>query len=151
MTSITVGEIMSRNVLALEIDHSVNLAAAVMHYRHIRHLPVTEHGKLVGLVTHRDITRAQAALLATPSHDLLHDDANALTVPVLHIMHRDVWRVTADTPVLEATRIMLDHKFGCLPVVDADDKLIGIITEVDLLRLLVSDLRARRALEHAAV
>lgn len=144
-----VGDIMTRDVLSLEIDHSVNLAAAVMHWRHIRHLPVTERGKLVGLVTHRDIARAQAALLATPSHDLLHDDANALTVPVLHIMHRDVWRVTADTPVLEATRIMLDHKFGCLPVVDEDDQLIGIITEVDLLRLLVNDLLARRAVDQA--
>ena len=151
MSGITVGDIMTRDVLSLEIDHSVNLAAAVMNYRHIRHLPVTEAGKLVGLVTHRDITRAQAALLATPSQDLLHDDANALTVPVLHIMHRDVWRVTTDTPVLEATRIMLDHKFGCLPVVDADDHLIGIITEVDLLRLLVDDLRTRRALEQASV
>ena len=144
-----VGDIMTRDVLALEIDHSVNLAAAVMNWRHIRHLPVVERGKLVGLVTHRDIARAQAALLATPSPDLLSDDATALSVPVLHIMHRDVWRVTADTPVLEATRIMLDHKFGCLPVVDDDDQLIGIITEVDLLRLLVNDLRARRTVEQA--
>jgi CBS domain-containing membrane protein len=151
MKSITIGDIMTREVMALEIDHSVNLAGAVMNYRHIRHLPVVEDGKLVGLVTHRDIARAQAQLLATPAQEILQDDAEALSVPVLHIMHRDVWRVTADTPVLEATRIMLDHKFGCLPVVDGDDHLVGIVTEVDLLRLLVSDLRARRALESAAV
>jgi CBS domain-containing protein len=118
-----------------------------MRWRHIRHLPVVERGRLVGLVTHRDLVRAQAQLLARPAHDLLADAAEELSVLVLAVMQRNVWRVTPETPVMEAARIMLDHKFGCLPVVDSQDQLVGIVTEVDLLRLLVRHLSARREVE----
>src|SRR5689334_8671246 len=123
MRSLKVAAIMTREVVALEIDHSVNLASGIMRMRHIRHLPVIEGDRrLVGLVTHRDLARAQAQLLAQPAADSLREDA--LSVPVLQIMRRNVWTVFPQTPVLEAARIMLDHRFGCLPVVDDDGRLV---------------------------
>ena len=147
MRSLKVADIMTRNVLTLEMDHSINLAGAVMQWRHIRHLPVVDQGRLVGLVTARDVARAQAQLLAQPARQALDDDGRGLTVPVLDIMQRNVWSVTSDAPVSEAARIMLDHRFGCLPVVDERERLVGIVTEIDLLRLLIEQLSARREVE----
>ena len=142
--ALTVGQIMTREVTSLEADHSINLAAAVMEWRHIRHLPVVRNGKLLGLVTHRDLAKAQAHLLALPARELLKDGAQTLSVPVVEIMRREIWCVTASTPVLEAARIMVDHKFGCLPVVDDQERLVGIVTQIDLLRMLVDALSVRR-------
>jgi CBS domain-containing membrane protein len=134
---------MTRSVVAVQSDHSIHLAAGVMQLKHIRHLPVLEGDRLVGLVTHRDLLRAQAAVLTTP-YDPRHDAS--LTVPVTHIMRNNVWTVTPKTPLLEAARIALDHKFGCLPVVEGG-RLVGIVTEVDFMRWLVDGLTARRERE----
>lgn len=138
MLSRTVAAIMSRDVVTLDVDVSFNLASSVMRLRHIRHLPVVEAGRLVGLVTHRDIAQAQAAYLV--EHSLEPDRINA---PVRGIMHTEVWTVAPETPVLEAARIMYDHKFGCLPVVSGG-LLVGIVTEHDLVRLLVDELERER-------
>jgi CBS domain-containing membrane protein len=104
---------------------------------------VLEGERLVGLVTHRDLLRAQAAVLASP-YDPRHDES--MTVPVTRIMRTNVWTVTPKTPLLEAARIVLDHKFGCLPVVEAT-RLVGIVTEVDFMRCLIDGLTTRRERE----
>lgn len=143
MKSIHVEQIMTRNVVSLQSDHSIHLAAGVMQLKRIRHLPVVDGERLVGLVTHRDLLRAQAAVLAGPWDP--RSDAS-LTVPITEIMRTNVWTVGPRTPLLEAARIVLDHKFGCLPVVD-DGRLVGIVTEVDLIRCLVDGLSARRDTE----
>lgn len=140
MKAIHVEDIMTRPVVSVQSDHSIHLAAGVMQLKHIRHLPVVEGDKLVGLITHRDLLRAQAALLAAP-----YDPRNdlSMTVPVTHIMRTNVWTVTPKTPLLEAARIVLDHKFGCLPVVEGR-RVVGIVTEVDFIRVLVDGLTFRR-------
>jgi CBS domain-containing protein len=124
--AVHVEDIMTRSVVAVQSDHSIHLAAGVMQLKHIRHLPVLEGDRLVGLVTHRDLLRAQAAVLTTP-YDPRHDAS--LTVPVTHIMRNNVWTVTPKTPVVEGGR------------------LVGIVTEVDFMRWLVDGLTARRERE----
>ena len=138
MRPLYVADVMTRDVITLESDHSLNLAEGLMRMAHVRHLPVVDGGRLVGLLTHRDLIRAQAAYLARP-----YRDPSQLVVPVHQIMKTSVWSVTSGTSVLEAAQIMLDHRYGCLPVVD-DDRLVGIVTEVDLLGLLVAILARRR-------
>jgi len=133
MDTLRVADIMTAPVISLEADHSLSLASGIMNLQRVRHLPVTEAGRLIGLVTHRDIMAAQAAALAQAAAD---DDPS---VPVGRIMKTDVSTVAPVTPVLEAARIMLDHRYGCLPVVDGG-QLVGIVTEVDMLRLLVTSL-----------
>ena len=137
MRSLKVSALMQTEVIALDSDHSINLAEGVMRLSRIRHLPVVEGGRLVGLVTHRDLVRAQAAYLAEPAR------GHPLAVPVRQVMQTNVWTVTPDTSVLEAAQIMLDHKFGCLPVVDGQ-RLVGIVTEADFLALLIRALESRR-------
>lgn len=140
MKAMHVEDIMTRKVVTMQSDHSIHLAAGVMQLKHIRHLPVLDGDRLVGLVTHRDLLRAQAVVLAAP-YDPRHDVS--MTVPVTHVMRTNVWTVTPKTPLLEAARIVLDHKFGCLPVVEGT-RLVGIVTEVDFMRCLVDGLLARR-------
>jgi CBS domain-containing membrane protein len=141
--AIHVEDIMTRSVVTVQRDHSIHLAAGIMQLKHIRHLPVLEGDRLVGLVTHRDLLRAQASVLAEPYDPRLDI---SLTVPVTHIMRTNVWTVTPKTPLLEAARIVLDHRFGCLPVVEGG-RLVGIVTEVDFMRRLVDGLTARRERE----
>ena len=144
MKAIHVEDIMTRAVVSVQADHSIHLAAGVMQLPHIRPLPVVgaDH-KLVGLITHRDLLSAQATLLAEP-----YDPRNDLSmaIPVTHIMRTNVWTVGPKTPLLEAARIVLDHKFGCLPVID-HGRLVGIVTEIDFIRCLVDGLTVRRERE----
>ena len=143
METLRIAAIMSSPVISLEADHSLSLANGIMNLQRVRHLPVTRSGRLIGLVTHRDLMAAQAAALAReagPDEDL--------SVPVSRIMQTDLLTVTPETPVLEAARIMLDHHYGCLPVVEGG-LLVGIVTEIDMLRLLVSALERRRVAEGA--
>jgi CBS domain-containing protein len=134
---------MTRKVVSLQIDHSIHLASGVMQLKRIRHLPVLDGERLVGLITHRDLLRAQSVVLAAP-YDPRRDAS--LSISVSQIMRTNVWTVAPNTPVLEAARIILDHKFGCLPVLE-EERLVGIATEVDFIRCLVEGLTLRREQE----
>lgn len=141
---ILVSSIMSHPVIALQADHSIHFAISLMRAERIRHLPVVDGHRLVGLVTQRDLISAESSLLSAP-FDALHSEAS-LSVPVSEVMRTSVWAVDVETPVLEAARILRDHKFGCLPVLD-EEKLVGILTAEDFLTLLVSSLERRRERE----
>ncbi len=142
---ILVGAIMSHPVTTVQPDHSIHFAISLMRAQRIRHLPVVdgEH-RLVGLVTQRDLLSAESSLLSAP-FDALHSE-ESLSLPVSDVMRTSVWAVDVDTPVLEAARILRDHKFGCLPVLD-EERLVGIVTAEDFLSLLVSQLEQRRERE----
>ncbi len=120
------------------IDPQTTLPEAnrLMKECNIRRLPVVEKGKLVGIVTLGDIREA------SPSH------ATALSIYELNyllarltvgeLMTRDPFTVSPDTSIEAAARLMLEHKIGSLPVVDGS-RLVGIITESDIFRLLVME------------
>jgi CBS domain-containing membrane protein len=143
MKPLLVEDIMTRKVVSVLAGHSIHLGTGIMQLKHIRHLPVVDGNRLVGLVTHRDLLAVQATVLAQP-YDPRHDET--MNIPIERIMRTNVWTVGPQTPVLEAARICLDHKFGCLPVVDGG-QLVGIVTEVDFIRCLVDKLTARRERE----
>ena len=120
----TVGQFMSTDLFTVRPDDLVDLAASVMDWRHIRHVPVEdERGKLVGLVTHRALLR----LLSRK-----RSGASESTLLVRDIMKHDPLTVESTTPTLVAVELMRKEKVGCIPVVD-DDQLVGIITSYDFL------------------
>ncbi|HEX7126893.1 MAG TPA: CBS domain-containing protein [Thermodesulfobacteriota bacterium] len=100
-----------------------------------RHLPVIEGGRLVGIVSDRDLPLARPEV-ATPGSVQAADQAMA-RLAVRDVMSREVTTVDPDRPVEEAARVMLDLRVGSLPVVD-EGRLVGILTETDLLRAWVS-------------
>jgi CBS domain-containing protein len=120
-----VGELMTRDVVTLKETQNLAKADELLRLHRIRHLPVLRQGKLVGLVTHRDLLRAAAVHATDPASQPLW---------AADVMTRDVDTVRADTPLKDAVALMLRHKYGCLPVVDAHGGLLGILTEADLVR-----------------
>src|SRR5205807_9579894 len=120
----SIGQFMSTDLFTVQPDDLIDLAASVMDWRHIRHVPVEdEEGRLVGLVTHRSLLR----LLSRRTQP---ETANPLTVR--EIMKTDPVTVSSTTPTLEAMELMRSNKVGCLPVVD-DGQLVGIVTSYDFL------------------
>jgi CBS domain-containing membrane protein len=130
-----VRELMSSDVVTLTEDETLAHAQACMARGRLRHLPVIRGRKLVGLVTHRDLLAASFSIFADV--DAGEQRRVFATVPVTELMHRDVVTVPSDLPVAEAARLLLDNKFGCLPVVSDGGDLMGIVTEADFLRLTV--------------
>src|SRR5262245_15086972 len=122
----TVAQLMSTDLFTAHPDDPVDLAANVMEWRHIRHVPVEDdEGRLVGLISHRDLLRLLAEGLLSRS---------AKEVTVKEIMIRDLITVAPGTPTLEALAIMRQRKIGCLPVVE-NGRLVGIVTAYDFLAL----------------
>jgi CBS domain-containing protein len=121
----TVGQIMTTDLFTLDPDDLVDLAASLMDWEHIRHVPVEdESGRLVGLITHRQ-------LLRIVGRGLRGDGA---PVAVRHIMRADPLTVAPDTSTRDAIALMRAERVGCLPVVE-DGKLVGIVTQSDFIRV----------------
>jgi CBS domain-containing protein len=119
------GQFMTTDLFTVGPDDLVDLAASVMEWEHIKHVPVEDdEGRLVGLITHRDLLR----LVARGRH---RDDSATV---VRDLMVKDPVTVSPDTSTLDAIHRMREHNVGCLPVVD-DGKLVGIITQADLIRV----------------
>ncbi|HET7114484.1 MAG TPA: CBS domain-containing protein, partial [Pyrinomonadaceae bacterium] len=121
----TIGQFMSTDLFTVGPDDLIDLAASVMDWRHIRHVPVEdEEGHLVGLVTHR------ALLRILNSGTRVNSDDNPTTVR--KVMVENPVTVSPSTSSLEALRIMRSYRVGCLPVVE-DNQLVGIVTSYDFL------------------
>ena len=120
----TVGQFMSTDLFTVQPDDLLDLAASVMDWRHIRHVPVEDkEGRLVGLISHRAILRR----LSNSGHG---NDKEPITVK--KIMVCDPITVSSTTPTLEAIEIMRRNRIGCLPVVEGE-QLVGIVTAYDFL------------------
>ena len=129
-----VRELMNRNLMTISESTSCHEAIRRMHRARVRHLPVlNDDGALVGVVTDRDLRHylfrphVREGIGATSIEVLL----NAVTVD--EIMSAPVLTVDAADEVTDATRMMLEDKIGSLPVTEGG-RLVGIITETDLLR-----------------
>ena len=119
----TVGQFMSTDLFTVRPDDLADLAASVMSWRHIRHVPVEDdNGRLVGLVSHRSLLK----LLTRGA------PANEDPITVRDIMTSDPLTVSSTTPTLEAMEIMRQNRVGCLPVLD-EGRLVGIVTSYDFL------------------
>ena len=134
-SSMTVRDLMSTDLVTLTEDETLADAQRCMARGRIRHLPVLRGRTLVGLLTHRDLLSASFSIFAEV-------DANEQrrifgNVPVVEAMHRDVVTVPSTMAVSKAAHILLDNKYGCLPVIEESGEMVGIVTEADFLRLTV--------------
>jgi CBS domain-containing membrane protein len=134
-TQMDVSDLMSTDLVTLTEDETLTDAQRCMARGRIRHLPVVRDGRLVGLVTHRDLLAASFSIFAEVEAN--EQRRVFSTVPVVELMHRDVVTVSPNLGASQAARILLENKYGCLPVADEDGRLLGIVTEADFLRLTV--------------
>jgi CBS domain-containing protein len=117
-------DVMQRHLVTLREGDTLESADQLIKLGHLRHLPVVREGKLVGLVTHRDLLRHAA-----------RKRADSGPVRVREMMTERVASVRPETSLRYAIDLMLANKFGCLPVTASDGTLLGIVTDSDLLRV----------------
>jgi acetoin utilization protein AcuB len=126
-----VRELMHSPVVTIAPGETLRKALRLMNEHHIRQLPVAADGRLVGILTDRDI-RLHVIYLEDryESADSFND---ALETPVDGVMTRDVKVLRPDQTLDDALNLFILEKFGGVPVVEAEDELVGILTYVDLL------------------
>jgi acetoin utilization protein AcuB len=141
-----VRELMTAHPMTIDPEAPVETAVEVMRERELRHLPVVDgQGHLVGIVTDRDLRGAilgpaVAEYLPAIRRGRLQALARSLDeVQVRYVMTGDVITIGPAAPVEQAAAIMLDARIGCLPVVE-DRRLVGIVTERDVLRAVAATL-----------
>jgi acetoin utilization protein AcuB len=136
-----VGERMSRPVISVLPEDPINEVLAMFRNEHIRRAPVMKEGKLLGIVSERDLLNASPSSATTLSVWELNYLISK--VKIKDVMTKKVITVDADTPIEEAARIMADKKIGGLPVISAG-KVVGMITETDLFKILLELMGARQ-------
>lgn len=127
-----VRDVMQTEVVTLQRSDRLDLAEDVMRLGRIRHMPVLASGRVVGVVSNRDLLAAglSRALDFEPGHRraFLH------SIEVAEVMSDQVVSVSPDATLSFAAERMVREKLGCLPVVDEDESFLGIVTETDLIR-----------------
>ena len=123
-------DIMVKEVATLDINDELSLANDIMRLGRIRHLPVVEGQRLVGIVSERDLFRRSLAEALGYASEATRDLMK--TLHIKDVMVPAVVTVTPETPLCDAVRLMVDQKIGCLPVVE-NDRLVGLITETDIM------------------
>ena len=127
---------MSKNVITVDVNDSMQDAMKLLKENDIRMLPVMKKAKLVGIVTDRDLKKASASDATTLEvHELLY---LLMKIKVKDIMTRDVITVPPDYTVEETAQVLQKNRISGAPVVDAQGQLVGTITQTDLFRVLIS-------------
>jgi acetoin utilization protein AcuB len=129
-----VGRRMRTSLITVTQEATLSQARELLHTHRIRHLPVVDGDRLLGILTDRDIRQVSPSSAAGISPD--QTAAFLAQIRVKEAMVREVRTVSPYTTIEEAARLMIEHKIGCLPVTEAD-RLVGIITETDILGVLV--------------
>ena len=125
--------IMSTQIVAIGAGDLLLTAHDIMRLGDVRHMPVVRSGRLVGVVSERDLLRA------LPSHlgdgEVEGDRRFLNSVAVSRVMSSPAIVIDAKASVREAARVMAEKKIGCLPVLDDMGRLLGIVTETDILQV----------------
>jgi CBS domain-containing protein len=119
----TVELFMTTDLFTVRPEDVIDLAANLMHWRHVRHVPVeNDEGKLVGIVSHRDLLELFALGKTNGSGEIVVRD----------VMKQNLVTVRPETPTLEALSLMREKNIGCLPVIK-NERLVGLVTAHDFL------------------
>jgi len=126
---------MSKKVITIDEKASLQDALQLLKVYHIQRLPVLRNGRLVGIVTDRDLKSSSASdATSLEIHELLYLLSKVI---VKDIMTKDPITVSPDFTIEETADILMRYKISGVPVVDDKKKLVGIITQTDLFKLLV--------------
>ncbi|MBU1391982.1 MAG: CBS domain-containing protein [Gammaproteobacteria bacterium] len=130
-----VSDIMSDQVICISDGASLKDAHHLMQTRGVRHLPVISEidGTLVGVLTHKKMIASVMAMLNKYGQGAL--DRKERYTPIKTVMDQDFQHLTADEPLTVVVEYFIENKLGCLPVVDVDKKVLGIVTSSDFIKL----------------
>lgn len=131
-----VKDVMKTQLVTLNADSKLGFAEDIMYLGRIRHLPVVRGDCLVGILTQRDLYKASLTSMLT---NWKENKEFLDSIQVSEVMTKNVTTVSPDATVNDAAQIMIDKKVGCLPVVKEKNKLVGLITETDVLQYFVNE------------
>lgn len=130
-----VRDIMTTEVVTLEVDEELSLASDIMTLARIRHLPIVEGDRLAGIISQRDLFKA--SLDSVMGYNYGEARNHLKTVTIKEVMIEEVITIGPDTKIHEAGQILIEKKIGCLPVIEGDT-LLGMVTETDILQFYIS-------------
>ena len=136
-----VSEIAHTVLVTVTMDLTVGRARDIMKMKKIRHLLVMDGGELVGVITDRDVRSHLSPRIDTPVES--SEDEKTLETKIHQVMKRELITVSPDTLIGEAAALLLKHKIGCLPVIDKDGFIMGIVTDADFLGYLAREEKAK--------
>jgi len=131
---VRVEDIMTKAPVTLECDDVLDVADDIMTLSRIRHLPILEKGRVVGVLSQRDLFHS--ALVKVLGFRQSEQKDLMRTIRVSEVMSKPVITISSGAPVKEAARRMMEKKIGCLPVVEGEN-FVGVVTETDILRYVV--------------
>ena len=122
---------MQEKIVTISAHESLSTVEDIMRLGRVRHMPVVSGGKLVGVVSERDLLRSSLSSLS--SHRTDERKAFLYAIEIGRVMSQPPIVIDSAASVTQAARTMAEARIGCLPVV-VDDELIGIVTETDVLQ-----------------
>lgn len=125
-----VREIMQTKIVTIGVTERLSTVEDIMTLGRVRHMPVVHGGRLVGVLSQRDLLRASLSELGSYGSEARRAFLHAIEIE--RVMSAPPIIIDPDASVKLAARLMADHKIGCLPVVDGDE-LVGLVTETDVL------------------
>ena len=128
-------DVMAKKLVTGAPEMRLYQALALMEEKGIRHLPIVQSDRLVGLLSDRDVKRHMSAAYKTEKEKA--EDRATMLVTAAQVMTKDPFCARPETPLKQILQVMVDRKFGAVPVVNGQHEPVGIITSIDLLRLLL--------------
>lgn len=128
----TVAQIMTSGVFTVDIEDTLKKADEIMREENVRHVPALENGKFVGMITDRSV-REYTLRGLYDFEDNMGEAAYNKIIDFKGIMERDVHLIYPEDSVAKAIEIMSKKKLDCLPVVDWEKRLVGILSFIDVL------------------
>ncbi|MBV2128803.1 CBS domain-containing protein [Arsukibacterium indicum] len=141
MTIATVAELMTADPLCVQRSDSLKDAHDLMREKNVRHIPVIDaNGELAGMLTQKIMIAKVMGLMAQYGAAAL--ERKEKQVLVSELMATDFAAITAEQPLTEVADYFVANRHGCLPVIDSDNKITGILTSSDFVRLAARLLKA---------
>jgi acetoin utilization protein AcuB len=137
----TLGDIMTKSVVTVRMDDTLQRIRDIFEESSFHHLIVTKDGKVVGVISDRDLLKHLSPFVGNALMER-RQDVNLMKRKAHQIMHRQPVIARPDAPIGEAMELLLGKRLSCLPVVTADHRLCGVVTWRDFLAHAVGNDRA---------
>lgn len=126
-----VKDIMSTELFCVNPDKKMNRIQDIIEFNNVRHVPVVDsHGYILGIISQRDLLQTAFSNVSKEvQYEFLHK------IPICDFMKTKVITTTPDAELSEAAWMLIENKIGCLPVLDKESKIVGILTESDFVKL----------------
>ena len=133
ISEITIGHIMTKDIIAAGPSNRLSQLFQFFSERNINHLPIVENGKLIGIISNKDLVRLlYKYVIIQKRTDIAALDEE---FKIVDYMTKDVVTATESTTVVDVKDMFGKKPFNCLPVVNAEGQLVGIVTPKDLMKM----------------